>query len=60
VSLAGPLGAVVADGPFSVEGTATFWLPGLFTALWYLGASVALLRMKGPKPAFEVERSRTG
>ncbi len=37
-----------------------FWLPGLFTALWYLGASVALLRMKGPKPAFEVERSRTG
>ena len=60
VSLAGPLGAVVADGPFSVDGTATFWLPGLFTALWYLGASVALLRMKGPKPAFEVERSRTG
>jgi len=45
VNLAGTLGVFVADGPFSIEGPVTAWLPGLTLTLWYLGVALALSRL---------------
>jgi len=44
VNLAGTLVVFVPDGAVSVRGTGGVWLPGFATAVWYLGAAVALLR----------------
>lgn len=50
INLAGTTSVFFRTGVFfSIEGNLlTTWLPGLFTAVWYLGVSVALFRTRNP------------
>lgn len=51
VSLAATLCVFVPDGAVSIRGSVVAWSPGFVTAVWYLGAAVALIQMGRSHPA---------
>jgi len=59
LDLLGERGLLCTDGPLSIEGGFTVFLPAASTVIWYLGTSVAMLRMQtifpmgDPEPALD-------
>jgi len=46
VNVVGTAGVFFRTGPFCLEGGFSAWAPAVSTVLWYLGASIAMLRTR--------------
>jgi hypothetical protein len=48
VNVVSTVGVFIGTGPFSLEGGFSAWAPAASTLLWYLGTSIAIVRMRNP------------